>query len=52
MDALLGGATLHGANFRGANLFGADLARIRVDTATSFEDANLKRARIQPKARP
>lgn len=50
MDAILQKARLHGADLSVANLFRADLARVQLDTATSFRDANLKRARMLPGA--
>ncbi|GAC1538778.1 MAG: DUF2169 domain-containing protein [Polyangiales bacterium] len=51
MDAVLDKAVLLAANLSHANLFQADLARVRLDTATRFDGANLKRARLRPGAR-
>ena len=48
MGAILKKASLLGADLSHANLFRADLARVRLDTATVFRDANLQRARVNP----
>jgi uncharacterized protein YjbI with pentapeptide repeats len=50
--ALLGNAKLHGARFDASSLFMADLARIQIDTHTSFDNANFGRARIYPRWEP
>jgi uncharacterized protein YjbI with pentapeptide repeats len=52
MNALLQRANLSGADLRGVNLFQADLARVVIDGATNLEGANLKKARVHPKATP
>ncbi len=44
--ALLQKADLKGADFSGANLFRADLARVRGDKASRFEDANMDQIRF------
>jgi uncharacterized protein YjbI with pentapeptide repeats len=50
MSALLQRANLAGADLRGANLFQADLARVLTDAATELQEANLKKARVHPRA--
>jgi uncharacterized protein YjbI with pentapeptide repeats len=52
MNALLQRANLTGADLRGVNLFQADLARVLTDGATNLEGANLKKARVHPRATP
>jgi uncharacterized protein YjbI with pentapeptide repeats len=52
MNALLQRANLSGADLQGANLFQADLARVVTDGATNLEGANLKKARVHPRATP
>jgi len=49
--AMLGKARLAGTNFTGANLFQADLARAVGDHETRMDEANVERARFEPKAR-
>jgi uncharacterized protein YjbI with pentapeptide repeats len=50
--ALLSNATLHGARLDRSSVFMADLARIRVDTDTTFEGVNFGRARLYPRWEP
>ncbi len=52
MNAILHRAAIEGADFRGANLFRADLARVRGDDATRFDDANMKFARMVERLPP
>jgi uncharacterized protein YjbI with pentapeptide repeats len=47
--ALLANAKLFGARFDASSLFMADLARIRIDAESSFDKANMGRARRYPK---
>lgn len=49
MSAVFQNASALACDFRFANLFRADIARIRIDTATRFDGAHVKRARILPK---
>jgi uncharacterized protein YjbI with pentapeptide repeats len=51
LGAILQKAKLFATNLRAANLFQADLAKVRVDGDTILDGANLKRARVHPKAR-
>lgn len=48
MQSILQKANLKGADLRGANLFRADLSKIEGDSATNFEGAVLKHARVLP----
>jgi uncharacterized protein YjbI with pentapeptide repeats len=50
--ALLANAKLHGARLDASSFFMADLARIQIDTDTSFDHANFGRARIYPRWEP
>jgi uncharacterized protein YjbI with pentapeptide repeats len=53
MSAVLQKTKLHGADLRGANLFRADLAKVRGDKTTRFDDAYLVQIRVVPeKNRP
>jgi len=52
MNCCLQRACLFGADLRFANLHQADLARVRVDNKTSFQQALLTRARTQPRWSP
>ena len=47
--ALLANAKLGGARFDASSLYMADLARIEIDTQTSFEHVNFGRVRIYPR---
>lgn len=49
---LLASARLQGARFDATSLFMADLARVQIDTETSFDQANLGRARTYPRWEP
>lgn len=46
MMGLLQKANIEGADFTGANLFRADLARIKGNRGTRFDDANMKQIRF------
>ena len=48
MSAVLQKAELHGADLRGANLFRADLAKVRGDKETRFDDSYLVQIRVVP----
>jgi uncharacterized protein YjbI with pentapeptide repeats len=50
--ALLGNAKLHGTRFDASSLYMTDLARIQIDTKTSFEKVNFGRARLFPRWEP
>lgn len=50
LGAILQKAKLHGTDLRGANLFRADLVKVRVDGATKIGEANMKQARVYPRA--
>lgn len=52
MNAMLAKADLSGADLRGVNLFQADLARVRADRKTNFQDVNWKKARTYPRRKP
>jgi uncharacterized protein YjbI with pentapeptide repeats len=49
MGAVFQNASAMGSDFRFANLFRADIARIRIDAATRFDGAHVKRVRTLPK---
>lgn len=48
-DAILSLANLRAADLRQANLFGADLSRVVLSAETSFDGADLQRARTWPR---
>jgi uncharacterized protein YjbI with pentapeptide repeats len=50
--ALLANAKVYGARFDASSLFMADLARIRIDTESSFDGVNSGRARMYPRWEP
>ena len=50
--ALLANATLYGARFDASSLFMADVARIRTDAESSFDQVNFGRARRYPRWEP
>ena len=47
--ALMGHARIQGADFRGACFYTADLARVRGDARTRFDDAFFEKTRTEPK---
>ena len=52
MDACLMNANAFGTRLIGCNLFAADLARLRTDSATRFDESLRKRARVHPRWQP